>query len=128
MAFQQHVAPLRASKQTIGDVIHRLLEVSATLTGSSELHALLLTGCPRTPQLDAQLRRFEDGVTSQIEALLVDARVESGNVSLLARLLFVASDSALHQVILPMRRAKDRSAAIDELASLLTVGIKTKRR
>jgi AcrR family transcriptional regulator len=122
--FVKQVELLRMEQHPIAEAIRRLLAISASLTGTSELHSLLLIGCPRTKELDEQLQRFEQGATSQIESLLIDVHVQSDNVRLLAHLLFVAADSALHQVILPIRRKSDRSRAMAELVSLLTNGLR----
>jgi hypothetical protein len=66
---------------------------------------------------------FEDGVSAGIAEVLRDANVTSGDLALLARLLFVAADAALHQVVLPMSSAGERARAIDELARLLSQGL-----
>ncbi len=125
--FTAQINKFRSEQRPLAEIVPALLAASTALTGSSELHALLLTGCPRTTELDAQLRRFEDGVTAQIAGLLSDAKVPSTNVELLARLLFVAGDAALHQIILPMKRQADRIAAVAELSNLLTFGLKAPR-
>jgi AcrR family transcriptional regulator len=121
--FSMMISEFRRHQPPITDVVRALLEASSMLTGTSQLHALLLTGCPRTTELDAQLRRFENTVTAQLAELLSEANVETTNVKLLSRLLFVAADVALHQVVLPKRTKRERQEAIDELAQLLTWGL-----
>jgi AcrR family transcriptional regulator len=121
--FRSQLDELRLLRLPIAEVVGALLAGSVELTGSSALHALLLSGCPRTPELDDQLRRFEDGVSAGIAEVLRDANVASGDLALLARLLFVAADAALHQVVLPLKSASERAAAIDELARLLSHGL-----
>ncbi len=121
--FAAQIKEFRSAKRPLHEVVPALLEASAALTGTSELHALLLTGCPRTIELEVQLRRFEDGVTSQIAELLSDSHIRTTNIDLLARLLFTAADSALHQVILPLKQPTERRAALQELSELLTFGL-----
>jgi hypothetical protein len=47
-------------------------------------------------------------------------------VKLLARLVFVAADAALHQVVLPKRTKREREQAVSELAQLLTWGLRNR--
>lgn len=121
--FTAQIRAFRQLRRPISEVVKALLAGSAELTGSSALHALLLSGCPRTPELDQQLRHFEDHIASEIADLLRDANVASDHLQTLARLLFVAADAALHHVILPLDSANERTIAIDELSKLLTVGL-----
>lgn len=121
--FTKQIDEFESQRRPIDEVVPALLSASAALTGTSELHAFLLTGCPRTPELERQLRRFENTVTTRLAGLLVAAKVETADVKLLARLLFVAADAALHQVVLPRSTKRERQEAIEVLAQLLTWGL-----
>jgi AcrR family transcriptional regulator len=124
--FTSMIDEFRSQRRPVAEVVPTLLGATATLTGTSDLHALLLTGCPRTPELEAQLKRFENTVTCRLALLLAEANVETKDVKLLARLLFVAGDAALHQVVLPRRTKQERIQAIEELSRLLTQGLRTR--
>jgi AcrR family transcriptional regulator len=110
---------------SIEATVRALVTASADLTGSSELHSLLLTGCPRTRELDELLKRFDREVALNLASLFGDLGIATSNIKLLARLVFVVADSALHQVILPMKTKKQRLEAINELTNLLTNGLST---
>jgi len=77
-AFDDRLAQLDRAAPGIGEVLRSLLELSVELNGTSRLHVILFTDCPRTPALEARLGRFTGSVVAGLVAITPAAAYVGG--------------------------------------------------
>lgn len=121
--FGAHLADLAAREPSIDEVTRSLVALALERNDSSQLHALLFTDAPRTPELVAQF----DALTTAIATELARHLARSGRAGDLperrAVLLVAAVDAAVHEIVRRYPKGPDRSAALDDLVDWVLGGV-----
>lgn len=125
-AFGARLADLAERAPPIEEVTRSLVELALERNDSSQLHALLFTDAPRTPELVAQFDALTTAVGHELTAHLVRAGRGGSAPERRAALLVAAVDAAVHEIVRRHPMGPERRAAVDDLVDWLLYGVGTR--
>lgn len=115
----ERLGELRSRQPAIPEIVHSLVAATVELNDSSRLHTIMFDTCPRTPALTERIDTFVDAVATEVACHLERTQTHGGDALLRARFLVVATDAAVHRVVLPIPQGPERDAAAGHLAGLI---------
>jgi AcrR family transcriptional regulator len=122
-AFGARLAELAAREPTIDEVTRSLVALALERNDSSQLHALLFTDAPRTPELVAQFDALTAAIADDLARHLVRAGRAGEMPERRAALLVAAVDAAVHEIVRRCPKGPQRSDALDDLVDWVLYGV-----
>jgi AcrR family transcriptional regulator len=123
VAFEAHLAALADAEPPIEEITRSLVALALAHNDSSQLHALLFTDAPRTPELVAQFDAMTGAITKELARHLVRAGRAGEMPERRAALLVAAVDAAVHEIVRRHPKGHERAGALDDLVDLLLLGV-----
>ncbi|CAN5423277.1 TetR/AcrR family transcriptional regulator [soil metagenome] len=122
-AFAERLAELRRAEPPMPHVTRSLVELTVAQNDTSRLHAIIYADGPRTPELTAELDRFAHHLIDEVALQLQRTGCGGADPRRRAALVVSAVDAAVHEVVLGLDPGPERSAAVDDLVSLVVHGL-----
>jgi AcrR family transcriptional regulator len=121
--FDRALAHLAAAAPSAEDVVRALVALALEVNDSSQLHALLYTDAPRTPELIAQFEAMTSSIAAHVADHLQRTGCRGDVPERRATLMVAAVDAAVHDIVLRYPPGTERVAALDDLTDWVLHGI-----
>ncbi|MTA13570.1 MAG: TetR family transcriptional regulator [Actinobacteria bacterium] len=122
-AFGGRLVELAAAAPSLAEVTRSLIELTLERNDTSQLHALLFTDAPRTPELVAQFEALTGAIVAEVAGHLRRTGAGGDDPERRAALLVASVDAAVHDVVRRYPVGDARRAAVDDLADWVLHGL-----